>query len=373
MKVHFPNLDSLRTIAFLGIFAHHGFYTESPAVHESTVFRVWEKVRAPAGFGVPLFFVLSGFLITYLILEEKRTSGRFNIRNFYVRRILRIWPLYYAVLLFGFVIFPWARHLLHQPPHAETADPVWYGLFLGNFDQIRRGLPYGVGLGVTWSLSVEEQFYVFWPLLLLLARGARAVYAGVLAVMAAAVVGKYLWWLPDTHTLVCMSYLGSGALLANALQQRHPVLERIERLPRALIVALYLAGIAFLYVHPHLYYEQTDSIAILIFGLYFAFVIYDQAVNPNSPFKLGRLPLLERLGKYTYGFYLLHTICNFLAFRLLASGPLGSVVPEFAQSMIVRPACSLLLTILVGVASYHWFERPFLSLKSRFSTLDTSA
>ena len=372
-RLHFENLDSLRTIAFLGIFVHHGFHTESAAIREGLAFKAIERIKAPAGFGVPLFFVLSGFLITYLILEEKRLSGRFGIRNFYVRRILRIWPLYYAVLLFGFVVFPAVRAVLSLSAHSESANPWMYALFLGNFDQIRHGLPYGVGLGVTWSLSVEEQFYVFWPLLLLLASGRRVVYGSVLAVLAAAVALKYLLHLPDTHTLVCMSYLGSGALLANAVQHRHRFLAWIEAVPSRLIALAYLLGLVLLYTYPYLAYEHTYPLFVLFFGLYFAFVIYDQALNPHSPFKLRRLPLLESLGKYTYGFYLLHTICNFIVFRLFATRVATDLVPELPQALVLRPACSLLLTLALGILSYHYFEKPFLSLKSRFSALDTSA
>lgn len=372
-KLHFQNLDSLRTLAFLSIFLHHGFFTTSESILNSGLYQLWEKIKAPAGFGVPLFFVLSGFLITYLILEERKLSGRFHLGNFYMRRILRIWPLYYAVVFFGFVLFPLIRKFLGLAPYTETADPLMYLLFLGNFDQIAHGLPYGAGLGVTWSLSVEEQFYIFWPLLLLLISGRRTwVYISCIAVVTGAAVVKYLTGYPDTHTLVCMAYLGSGALLAAAVHHEHPVLKGVHQLPKWALFLIYLSGIIMLYMYDSLP-AWAYSLFLVFIGLYFAFVIYDQALNPHSLFKLGRLPWLESLGKYTYGFYLLHTISNFVVYNLFQLGPLPSLLPEAVQVYLVRPACSLLLTMGMGLLSFRYFEKPFLSLKKRFSLLDTSA
>jgi len=147
----------------------HAFYAESEEVLNSRVFEWAIKFREVFSFGVPIFFVLSGFLISYLMLKEYKEQGSFNLNNFYMRRVLRIWPLYFIVLIIGFVLFPMLRTYLLHIPYVENANPLLYILFLSNFDQLKQGvLPFGVGLGPTWSVSVEEQFYLFWPLLLLL-------------------------------------------------------------------------------------------------------------------------------------------------------------------------------------------------------------
>src|SRR5205085_9627779 len=108
--------------------------------------------------GVNFFFVLSGFLITYLLIEEKKLTGKIHIGNFWIRRILRIWPLYFACVFIGFVLFPFAKHMAGGTS-AETADPWYYLAFINNFDYIKKGLPDSPGLGVLWSVAIEEQFY----------------------------------------------------------------------------------------------------------------------------------------------------------------------------------------------------------------------
>jgi peptidoglycan/LPS O-acetylase OafA/YrhL len=370
--IHFQNLDSIRTLAFLSIFIHHGLYTESAWIKSSRFYEILEWVKAPAGFGVPLFFVLSGFLITFLILEEKKRFGTFSIKNFYIRRFLRIWPLYYAVVFFGFVIFPWVRGLLHLPGYTENANLWMYITFLGNFDQIKHGLPYGAGLGVTWSLSVEEQFYIFWPALLLIFSKKTQQYILVISVIAVSMLSKWIFGWEDSNTLVCMGYLGLGALLSFAVQYDFKGLKKIQSIPKTGLVGIYLLGILILYIHPYIYLTYTYPVFILLIGLFFVFMVYDQAINPNSLFKLKKIPWLEKLGKYTYGFYLIHTISNFVIYNVFQLAGLNGKEDGIVQFFILRPVSSLLLTIVLGILSYHFFEKPFLNFKNRFSKIKTS-
>jgi peptidoglycan/LPS O-acetylase OafA/YrhL len=371
--IHFQNLDSLRTLAFLSIFIHHGLFTESAWIQSTRMYEVLEYVKAPAGFGVPLFFVLSGFLISYLILEEKKRFGTFSIKNFYIRRFLRIWPLYYAVIIFGFVIFPWLRSLLHLPGYIENANPWMYAAFLGNFDQIKNGLPYGAGLGVTWSLSVEEQFYIFWPALLLFFSKKMPQYILAISVIIISMLCKWIFWWDDSNTLVCMGYLGLGALLSFAVQYNFNGLKKIQSIPKIGLAGIYLLGICILYIHPYLYFAYTYPFFILLIGLFFVFVVYDQAFNPHSFFKLKKIPWFEKLGKYTYGFYLIHTISNFVVYNLFQLTGLNGKEDGIWQFLILRPLSSLLLTIVLGMLSYRFFEKPFLNLKNRFSKIKTSS
>ena len=116
--------------------------------------------------GVSFFFVLSGFLITYLILAEVEWSEKLNVPAFYMRRILRIWPLYYAVLLFGFWLYPAVKSALGISSYIETGNPLSYLLFLSNFDVLSLGEGRGaMSINITWSVAIEEQFYIVWPLL----------------------------------------------------------------------------------------------------------------------------------------------------------------------------------------------------------------
>jgi peptidoglycan/LPS O-acetylase OafA/YrhL len=146
-----PQLDSARGLAVLVVL-----------LHNTDKFQYAGFVTRNGWMGVDLFFVLSGFLITGVLLESKDTNGYFQ--NFYARRCLRIWPLYYCALLFMFIFVPWLRPTEAHTIFAPRSMPWWsYFVYLQNF--VVPAITRATGLlGVTWSLAVEEQFYAVWPL-----------------------------------------------------------------------------------------------------------------------------------------------------------------------------------------------------------------
>ena len=169
-KLFFPNLDGLRTIAFFMVFSEHVFWSafkyleiKSPILLHSLY-----TIFGNGGIGVSIFFVLSGFLITYLILKEQEGNGRLDVKAFYIRRSLRIWPLYFILLLFIFFIYPFILNKFNLPVFENPAETWKYFAFLSNFDMIKiheSGKEAFMHSGVTWSIAIEEQFYFIWPLL----------------------------------------------------------------------------------------------------------------------------------------------------------------------------------------------------------------
>src|SRR5829696_4967534 len=160
-----PELDVLRFVAFLAVFMHHALPRDarlyishglSPAATQ------WLLTAKEAGaFGLDIFFALSAYLITELLLREHRSRGSFSISAFYVRRALRIWPLYFTFLALTVFVIP---TLLPR----ESFGPIYiasFALFVGNWVCATKGIPFSVA-GPLWSISVEEQFYIGWPLLL---------------------------------------------------------------------------------------------------------------------------------------------------------------------------------------------------------------
>src|SRR5271163_4752017 len=147
-------LDAVRGFAVLVVFVHNiDIY---PSLHLGLI-------ATNGWMGVDLFFVLSGFLITGILLDTKKSNGYFS--NFYARRCLRIWPLYYSVILFMFLIVPLLRPSERQDIFGPRSSPWWaYLLFLQNFLVSVPTKATGL-LGVTWSLAVEEHFYLVWPLI----------------------------------------------------------------------------------------------------------------------------------------------------------------------------------------------------------------
>ena len=164
-NVYFHNLDAARFIAAFAVFLLH-FSNEIkgqfPSLNESSLFKLIYLFTGKGGLGVNFFFVLSGFLITYLILKEYKDYNKFHLGKFLIRRTLRIWPLYFIIGLIGFVLFPLIFSDYHTLHH-----PLNYFFFLANFDEIWYGANDPINfLTSPWSVAVEEQFYLFWGIVL---------------------------------------------------------------------------------------------------------------------------------------------------------------------------------------------------------------
>lgn len=361
MKFKFDNLDSIRTIAFISTFLAHAFYTESSVILDSPEYKNVIHFSQVFGFGVPIFFVLSGFLITYLMLKEQEGNGTFVIRNFYLRRILRIWPVYFIVLLIGFVIFPILRNnILHQP-YLETANPVYYMLFLSNFDQInQRTLPFGIGLGPTWSVSIEEQFYLFWPILLLFFKRSKFIIA-ILLTLSASLIISPLFNLSNKHTLYCMLYLSIGGLYGYLSFYKFTFIQKLTKIPSLLFIFCTIVLLLCMYISSNGYY----SFGLIVFiAFIIGYIIIYQCFSEKM--QLKKIPFIESLGKYTYGLYLYHVICNFIAHVLVDD--IAKIPESNFMVLIIKPLMSLAFSLILSYLSYHYFESFFLRLKGRFSS-----
>jgi len=155
-KIFFPNLDGLRFFSFLIVFFSHIFNTKRDYIKEESWYQFFKgQVFMDGDLGVSFFFVLSGFLITYLLLKEKEYAGKIDVKSFYIRRALRIWPLYFFSVFFGFVLFPLIKTYFGEVPN-ETADPLLCSVFLNNFDRIINGMPDSSVLSVLWSVAMKN-------------------------------------------------------------------------------------------------------------------------------------------------------------------------------------------------------------------------
>ena len=306
-------------------------------------------VARAATTGVTLFFVLSGFLITQLLLEEGSRCGRVDLRRFYARRALRLMPALVAVLVvFGI----WS-----VVDHRISAPIVVPALYLSNF-VVASGRGLGV-FGHLWSLAMEEQFYLFWPIVLMLSlrrsrRTAVAVAVGgvvvsmLIAVVLAATDHHGVNWTrirfgPDTraHGL----FLGCLIALAPSVMQ-HVAVRRLV-LPAAavcLIASLQTDG-SWL---QHLFWRPMVAVA----GVVLVVALLDEA---GRPARLAAWPPLVALGRISYGVYLWHFPIYMVLGRHVSSWP-------FAQ----RSALFVSVSIGTAVVSYVAIERPFLQLKQRF-------
>lgn len=362
--IRFKNLDSIRTLAFVSTFFAHAFHTENDSVKNSDFFQFAISFSEVFSFGVPLFFVLSGFLITYLMFYEYETTGKFNLRFFYIRRILRIWPLYYLIIMIGFLIFPLFRSLFLHDKYIETARLWMYLLFLGNFDQlIQQSLPIGIGLGVTWSVSVEEQFYIIWPLLYIIFPGKKFIYP-TLFLFIISILSSSNFLLPAKHTLFCIIYLSIGAIAAYIHYYKPQLSYKLTKIPNSLYIALIIVCILimrFLKYIPLTIYPAGYVIISIILGYN---ILYQ--IQCRKSMNLKNIPGMEYWGKYTYGLYLYHTICNFIALNIAEKINIYQYFGYFLTDMVFRPVLSFCFSLVLSYLSYHYFEKFFLHLKKKF-------
>lgn len=367
-KFYFENLDGLRFFCFLSVFFFHSFITDDVNVSGSPVYHFFKVTLFGNGFlGVNFFFVLSGFLITYLLIKEVRNNRYIHITNFWIRRILRIWPLYFSCVLYGFVLFPFTKIISGGVP-AETANPWFYVTFLSNFDMISKGLPDALGLGVLWSVSVEEQFYLAWPLILSLFP-LRKYWIPLTGILVVSIVFRIMNDVPilnELHTLSCIGDMCIGGLGAWLMMESSAFKNKIQNVSRWMIILVYLMFV-FVFLFRDEFMLSTFWLRVFertIISSIMLFIILEQCFARNSFYKMSKFRLPTRLGLVTYGLYCIHV---FVISATRGLTKLAGLNKEVWQVVLLETILSLGISIALALLSYRFFESPFLRLKERFS------
>jgi peptidoglycan/LPS O-acetylase OafA/YrhL len=362
-----PELDGLRFYAFLGVFAYHTL-PQRPDFYRSLHLplpSLWAAVAGSGAAGVDLFFTLSAFLITVLLLRERQQTGGISLRLFYIRRILRIWPLYFAVLAVAVV-------LAHTIP--DQILPwyyiVGYLMFVGNWINVAFGHPLSI-CGPLWTVSIEEQFYLVWPVLMKKLERRGMIVAAVVAFLLATLsqIGVVLGGLGRGY-IYYGSFSRGGALALGILlalfADRLPALTRgLRGLLLAAGLTGWIAASAWLSDQPGTVDMRTmQGRLVVLVGA--RLVISAGAVAVlyaclGSRSLLLRSHWVVRLGKISYGLYMLHFLGLLFMFDLLH--------PRWGWTLLATKALGLALTVLLAWASYRWVESPFLQWKDRFATV----
>jgi peptidoglycan/LPS O-acetylase OafA/YrhL len=367
-KPYFENLDGLRFFCFLSVFFYHSFHTENPDLKASeTLHFLTKTVFTNGNLGVNFFFVLSGFLITYLLIKEKAKS-QINIPKFWMRRILRIWPLYYFCVAFGFILFPWIKTVFGETSN-ETANILYYLTFTSNFDLIHN-LPDCSVLSILWSVAIEEQFYLLWPILLSIIP-ARKYWVLFVALLVISFIFRFHEQnenVLEMHSLSCMSDMVIGGFGAWAIIYSKKFKANILSLNKFVISILYLTFWLIFFFRKSIVadFEMILPFERAIIAIIMIMIILEQNYSKNSIFKLSKLKMISELGKITYGLYCLHFIG--ILITLKTTGFLG-LKNSLWNVVFLETGLSLLLSIIIAKLSYRWFEKPFLKLKNKFSTL----
>ncbi|MBL8001566.1 MAG: acyltransferase [Flavobacteriales bacterium] len=366
-SVSFPELDAVRTLCFLSVFFFHALYATDPAVIADARYRFFKvHLFGDGGLGVNVFFVLSGFLITYLLLAEKRLNGRIDVPRFWLRRVLRIWPLYYATLVVGFFLIPAVKAAIGQP-EPETADLLHYLTFTGNFDQARGEFPASSVVSILWSIAVEEQFYLFWPVLIAIVPERRLpwLFASVVAmgIVFRGIVNDAFAY--ECHTLSCVNDMAIGGWASMALFSERGR-SWVAGWGRPTILLLHLAFLV-LYIFRDKLLMPWFIPGILdrtLFAASAASLLLYQVQGMPTRLRLTHSPVLQWAGRISYGLYCLHPIAVLVAIQVMQRTGLDHTV---WCALIWQPGLALVLTFVLAWASHRWFERPFLRLKDRFA------
>lgn len=339
-KKTIPNLDGLRGVSIILVMIHH-----IPPLTSTIGLNLQQNGRL----GVMLFFVISGFLITHLALKEKRLTGIFNLKDFYLRRALRIFPLYYAVLsIVCFLVY--ALNVYSPEAKQEFSERLLsYFFYYSNLTGPIHG-PYSL----LWSLAVEEQFYLCFALIFYFCSTAwsRNIFFTLTVVrLLMPFWGPY--FVEQHFVLIALRYQEAILLGVSTayLYENQVFYRRFSRYIGnfygliAIIVSIVLCLL--------LFSVNNDRWLETAIDVLFALLVATAAIAPPLPWIGG--PLLSHIGKISYGIYLFHTIVFFGVKRFVSS-----------ESWIVF-SIGAPITIFIATLSYRYFEAYFLQMKKKFS------
>jgi len=348
-------LDSLRAIAALTVLLGHIELVKSnlglPNISRIPFFD-------QAGHnGVLLFFVISGYIITRLLLDEHIKTGTVSIRRFYMRRILRIWPLYFFILISTMLIYGykpgWTTGILCFTILANVAHALGQGWLVS--PQI-------------WSIGAEEQFYLFWPSLVKYLKKHLALVL-ILIIAGYSALPYFLrffldisgWANPQNMKFIDVFFYGTkfnllamGALLAWCQKQDYSFLRWFYEGRFSLVFVILPFALWFSGWHP-------TYMADVILGLLFALMLANVTVNHYPAFNNK---ILDYLGKISYGIYMFHWVVIMFLTTMLS----GLLKVSYVPWDIALYALSVLITVLISSLSYHTLESYFLNLKKRFES-----
>jgi peptidoglycan/LPS O-acetylase OafA/YrhL len=363
-KIQFPGLNGVRFIAALLVIVDHTELFKSYLGYPT----LWANSYSAylGAFGVSIFFVLSGFLITYLLLEEQQEAP-IRIRHFYYRRILRIWPLYYLIVVLGFFVIP---HLdFFQVPiySSDMGDSLHrLLLFVGLAANVAFVyLPTVPFANVLWSVAVEEQFYLFWPHVVRIKRYLLWIMflllGGYLALkFYAGSVDRQFELLVIRTRFSAMIIGGIGAYLV--FNQKAVIQFLYHRGVQGVLLLLFVCmGLDWIEYHS-LAWMQDELISLVVCGL-----ILNIASNPSTLISLEN-GLFAYLGKLSYGLYMYHLFAVVLVLKGLPVIVDLQALPTWMGYSLTL-GMILILTIGISHLSYRYFESYFLRKKMRYSAV----
>jgi peptidoglycan/LPS O-acetylase OafA/YrhL len=356
LKKHIPFLDGIRGLAIIFVLAYHCF----PDIFLTKI----------GWIGVDLFFVLSGFLITGILVSSKEKP--FYFKNFFIRRSLRIFPLYYLFLILMFFVIPFLKSDLLGDFSYNRDHQIFFWLYIQNWLFSLEGLPDNFSLNHLWSLGVEEQFYLFWPFIIYFTPQRKLIFVSVLLIFSS--IGfRYFGHLLGfvfpykyVHIFSRMDVLVMGALVFLMLKD-YPKL--IGKLALPVFILSFLVVVVYSVVNRALYSWNLEAVYSFI-GLSFASFLAIACLNYKYSSLIRKCldkNTLKWFGKYSYGIYIYHYPLYFigLEFFIPILNKIG-IVSNLAG--IINGLTCILITCVISYFSFQYFEVKFLALKDRLTS-----
>jgi len=367
--IYFPGLNGLRFLAAFLVIVHHieqfkGIYKLPNHFHLAFI-------NIAGGLGVTLFFVLSGYLITYLLLKEKKQYNTISLPKFYIRRILRIWPLYYLLVILGFFVFP---NIIPNTIIPSVRDSnfhlnlLLYVCLIPNISlQFFNAVPF---IAPLWSVGVEEQFYLIWPVIIKFIK--IKLVTVLLIIIASISFLRYL--LPFSNNSIISNFgfflelfridcMAIGGVFAYLLFHKkdnilNVIFNRVFQTMSFIVLFICLfKGLIFPFHH---------TVYAVLFGL----IIINVSTNPKSILKLEWKPIIW-LGKISYGLYVFHGVIIFSIlyyFRNL----INSINNLYLRDVFIY-SIVFFFTISISYLSYNFYEKRFLRIKQKYTLVKSGS
>jgi peptidoglycan/LPS O-acetylase OafA/YrhL len=362
-SVYFENLNGLRFIAAFLVIIHH--IEQLKNIMKLPSYWANPMIKILGSSGVILFFALSGFLITYLLYVEKEVTLTIDLKKFYIRRILRIWPLYFIIVFLSLFIFPYINFLsitgLDQNiVHDHLIQKIiLFVFFAPNLVLVIYGvIPFA---SQTWSIGVEEQFYLIWPVLNKYVKNKLLVIMGLLLGF---ILLKYiLIYMPYSNILLSlyeltpMGCMAIGALFAYIAYENNrftTITTKILFRKEVQIITTFILSVLIIYGFHFQYLDKE------IYAFLFGILIINFAMNKKCLVSLEN-KIFNYLGKISYGLYMYHLVAILICLKFLMHFNL-------VTNYYLYPT-SILLTIIIASLSYFYIEKAFIKLKTKYSQI----